>query len=71
MIGVHEDQPPEVDIDDEDKQCPNLEYAAKRILRFVSWFGDGEVTGMWDESGQPLYARDLEAVATEVLKEKP
>ncbi|QDG65815.1 hypothetical protein NIBR502772_05940 [Pseudarthrobacter sp. NIBRBAC000502772] len=61
------DQPPEVDIHGgRDKQLPPAEAAATRIREFVSWFGDGQVyTG--DVNSPPLYARDLEALARNIL----
>lgn len=55
------DQPPGVDPDDPESR-PHPRDAAARVLEFVGWFGDGLIAG--DPYGFPLYARDLEAVAT-------
>ncbi|WPM94280.1 hypothetical protein VB1_CDS0031 [Arthrobacter phage Marchesin] len=59
--GDNQDQPPEVDVHDLNRQHPDPSAAAARVLAFVSWFGDGIVSGAL--VCPPLYARDLEALA--------
>jgi hypothetical protein len=62
------DQPPEVDIHDDRKQNPPAAAAARRIIEFVTWFGDGTIwEAEHDDDTPPLYARDLAAAATAVL----
>jgi hypothetical protein len=41
--------------------------AAKRIIEFVKWWGDGRIDRA-DHDAPPLFARDLEAVAKAVLR---
>lgn len=58
------DQPPEVDIHDDSKRLPPSDAAARRVIAFVSWFGDGEVWARGDnEDTPPLYSRDLSVIA--------
>ena len=59
------DQPPEVDVHDDAKRLPPPESAAKRVIEFISWWGDGQINE--HEAGPPLYARDLSAIASAVL----
>jgi hypothetical protein len=61
------DQPPEVDIHDESKNLPPVEAAARRVIDFVSWFGDGEIFGPDGADRPQLYARDLAALANAAL----
>jgi hypothetical protein len=42
---------------------PPPDSAARRIIEFVSWFGDGEIIPEDEPDNPPLYARDLEAAA--------
>lgn len=37
--------------------------ASDRVLTFLRWFGDGRIDVATNESGPPLYARDLETLA--------
>ncbi len=52
-------------IEDDSRDMPDPQRAAERIRAYISESGDGlyDVAG-----GQPLYARDLEAVTRAVLK---
>lgn len=60
------EQPPGIDEDSHDMPRPTA--AAERVLEFVKDFGDGRVTGHPDLPGvEPLYARDLEALARAFL----
>lgn len=55
------DQPPGVDVHADSKMYPPANEAAERILEFVVWFGDGDISEYFP-AWPPLYARDLEAV---------
>ena len=63
------DQPPGIDEDDIYDR-PNPAASAERIIEFVKDFGDGRVYGHPDNEGvEPLYARDLEALAKAYLEQ--
>ncbi len=72
--GCNWDQPPGVRQDADPlgfdgRYRPPPAAAAERILEFVKDFGDGRVAGHPDQDGvEPLYARDLEALAKAYLK---
>jgi hypothetical protein len=62
------DQPPEVDVHDDTKKLPPVEAAARRVIDFVSWFGDGEIYGSYTAlDAPPLYSRDLAVLAAAAL----
>lgn len=54
-------------IEDDSYELPDPIDAAKRIREYISAWGDGLID---IADGQPLYARDLEAIARVVLGEQ-
>lgn len=66
MTIMHADQPE--GITDDEHRLPSLAGAASRVLEYISLFGDGTIDIVHDEPwrperSEPLYARDLEALA--------
>lgn len=60
---VNEDPP---GIDPHTSDLPTAGDAAERVAAFLRWYGDGRVVVDTEESGPPLYARDLEVLTRSV-----